>query len=105
VTGSQPNGSTKIVSILARKGLSSYPTYRVDEAFSSAIADSEIGVLQLPLDGWMRFKVKFQGDLTFSQSLDPAQIRPVIVSPHPAPTPQSRTTISLNSLSAKYQDS
>ena len=39
VVGSQANSPKKIFRILARKGSSSYPTYRVDEAFSSAMGD------------------------------------------------------------------
>jgi hypothetical protein len=104
VTGSQPNSSKKIFSILARKGLSTCPTYLVDDTFSSAIADSEIGVLQLSPGGWERFKVKFQGDLTVSRSLDPVQIRPAIVSPPPVTAHQSRAAALSNSLATKYPE-
>ena len=95
VVGSQANSPKKIFRILARKGSSSYPTYRVDEAFSAALDDSKIGVLQLSQDGWLRFKAKFHGDLTISQSLDTVQteptIRPAIVNPHPATAPHPST--------------
>jgi hypothetical protein len=66
------NGPKRTFRILASLGKSIFTTIRVDGWFCAANADSEVDVMQLSPEGWLRcnLKVKFEADLEVSSALD-----------------------------------
>ena len=64
------NGPKRTFRILASLGKSIFTIIRVDGWFCAANADSDIGVMQLSPEGWLRCKSQFEADLVVSSALD-----------------------------------